>query len=228
MPLTPVPLMDSASLSETLDSVSSRMTDGIIGLLVCGACFDAGAFSSDFVSFVSFDSFGGGDDSLAEVGDEDDDAGFSLDFAGGAGDFSSSAGTSTLEMSSPSSASIAIVFPTGTALEPSLTYGDDWYLGCSSLASHSALTHHNLGHYPIVLRFYVHCSLICLLPRKPRFELFYIEISGLHLLTISSSTSPAENLSPSLNFHEASPPSVIVGLMAGIVNFVMACAGEEL
>lgn len=40
--------------------------------------------------------------------------------------------------------------------------------------------------------------------------------------TISSSTSPAVKLSPSLFFHEAIPPSVMVGDIAGISNLVMA------
>ena len=43
------------------------------------------------------------------------------------------------------------------------------------------------------------------------------------LLTISSRTSPAANDSPSFFFHDATPPSVIVGDIAGIWNFVVAC-----
>jgi hypothetical protein len=41
--------------------------------------------------------------------------------------------------------------------------------------------------------------------------------------TISSSTSPAANVSPSAFFQEAIPPSVMVGLMAGMENLVRAC-----
>jgi hypothetical protein len=44
------------------------------------------------------------------------------------------------------------------------------------------------------------------------------------MLTISRRTSPVENASPSFFFHEAIPPSVIVGLIAGILN----CAREFL
>ncbi len=40
--------------------------------------------------------------------------------------------------------------------------------------------------------------------------------------TISSSTSPAVKLSPSLFFHDAIPPSVMVGDIAGILNLVIA------
>ena len=40
--------------------------------------------------------------------------------------------------------------------------------------------------------------------------------------TISSSTSPAVKLSPSPFFHDAIPPSVMVGDIAGILNLVMA------
>jgi hypothetical protein len=42
------------------------------------------------------------------------------------------------------------------------------------------------------------------------------------LRTISSRTSPDENDSPSFFFHDAIPPSVIVGDIAGIVNLVTA------
>lgn len=41
-------------------------------------------------------------------------------------------------------------------------------------------------------------------------------------LTISSRTSPAENDSPSFFFHDAIPPSVIVGLIAGMLKGVSA------
>jgi hypothetical protein len=37
--------------------------------------------------------------------------------------------------------------------------------------------------------------------------------------TISSRTSPAVNDSPSFFFHDVIPPSVMVGLIAGIANF---------
>jgi hypothetical protein len=43
-------------------------------------------------------------------------------------------------------------------------------------------------------------------------------------LTISNNTSPAANASPSFFFQLAIPPSVIVGDMAGMVNFVSSCA----
>ena len=38
-------------------------------------------------------------------------------------------------------------------------------------------------------------------------------------LTISSNTSPVEKLSPSFFFHEAMPPSDIVGLIAGMLKY---------
>lgn len=40
--------------------------------------------------------------------------------------------------------------------------------------------------------------------------------------TISRITSPAENVSPSFFFHDAMPPSVMVGLIAGMLNGVRA------
>jgi hypothetical protein len=46
--------------------------------------------------------------------------------------------------------------------------------------------------------------------------------------TISSSTSPAVNVSPSAFFQEAIPPSVMVGLMAGMENLVRACLRAEM
>ena len=49
-----------------------------------------------------------------------------------------------------------------------------------------------------------------------------------HELTISSSTSPGEKESPSFFFHDAIPPSVIVGDMAGIRNWVIARRSAEL
>jgi hypothetical protein len=42
------------------------------------------------------------------------------------------------------------------------------------------------------------------------------------LRTISTRTSPAANDSPSCFFHDAMPPSVIVGDMAGMANLVVA------
>jgi hypothetical protein len=44
--------------------------------------------------------------------------------------------------------------------------------------------------------------------------------------TISSSTSPAENDSPSFFFHCDMPPSVMVGDIAGISRFVIARHGR--
>lgn len=51
------------------------------------------------------------------------------------------------------------------------------------------------------------------------------EPSGVR--TISSRTSPAVNVSPSAFFHDAMPPSVIVGDMAGMAKFVMALRAAE-
>lgn len=45
-----------------------------------------------------------------------------------------------------------------------------------------------------------------------------VEIREENHHTISSKTSPAVNVSPSFIFHEAIPPSVIVGLMAGMLK----------
>ena len=47
------------------------------------------------------------------------------------------------------------------------------------------------------------------------------------VLTTSSKTSPAEKDSPSFFFQDAIPPSVIVGLIAGIKNFDKACLRDE-
>jgi hypothetical protein len=46
--------------------------------------------------------------------------------------------------------------------------------------------------------------------------------------TISRSTSPAVNVSPSAFFQEAIPPSVMVGLMAGMENLVRACLRADM
>lgn len=46
--------------------------------------------------------------------------------------------------------------------------------------------------------------------------------------TISSRTSPEAYDSPSFFFHDAIPPSVIVGLIAGMVNFVNACLRADI
>jgi hypothetical protein len=46
--------------------------------------------------------------------------------------------------------------------------------------------------------------------------------------TISRRTSPEEKVSPSAFFHTEIPPSVIVGLIAGIVIFVRAFRRAEL
>lgn len=46
-------------------------------------------------------------------------------------------------------------------------------------------------------------------------------------LTISKRTSPAEKASPSFFFHEAIPPSVMVGDMAGKVYLARASRGAE-
>lgn len=45
--------------------------------------------------------------------------------------------------------------------------------------------------------------------------------------TISRRTSPTEKDSPSLFFQEAMPPSIMVGLMAGIANLERACLRAE-
>ena len=46
-------------------------------------------------------------------------------------------------------------------------------------------------------------------------------------VSISTSTSPAANVSPSLSFQLAMPPSVIVGDIAGIWNLERAGEGGE-
>ena len=46
-------------------------------------------------------------------------------------------------------------------------------------------------------------------------------------LTISSKTSPAAKLSPSFFFHDAMPPSVMVGLIAGMANLESAWREAE-
>lgn len=48
-----------------------------------------------------------------------------------------------------------------------------------------------------------------------------------YMLTISRRTSPALNAPPSWTFHLAKPPSVIVGLIAGMVNLEKAWAAAE-
>jgi hypothetical protein len=53
--------------------------------------------------------------------------------------------------------------------------------------------------------------------------LLYAEVNfGIDAHTISRRTSPAENVSPSAFFHTEIPPSVIVGLIAGIDIFERA------
>lgn len=45
--------------------------------------------------------------------------------------------------------------------------------------------------------------------------------------TISSSTSPAAKASPSFIFHDAIPPSDMVGDMAGMRNGATACLNDD-
>ena len=81
----------------------------------------------------------------------------------------------------------------------------------------------NLAQYTIVLRLHVNGGLVRLL------RLFQNTISTPWVVTerrgrrtISRSTSPAANDSPSFFFHDAIPPSVMVGDIAGIANFETA------
>lgn len=46
-------------------------------------------------------------------------------------------------------------------------------------------------------------------------------------LTISRRTSPEEKVSPSFFFHDAIPPSVMVGLIAGMLNWDNALRRAE-
>jgi hypothetical protein len=57
---------------------------------------------------------------------------------------------------------------------------------------------------------------------------FSADLGSRDALTISRRTSPEEKVSPSAFFHAEIPPSVIVGLIAGIVIFVRAFRRAEL
>jgi hypothetical protein len=46
-------------------------------------------------------------------------------------------------------------------------------------------------------------------------------------VSISRRTSPVAKVSPSFFFHDAIPPSVMVGDMAGILNLPSAAAGAD-
>lgn len=81
----------------------------------------------------------------------------------------------------------------------------------------------DLAHHAIFLRFHIDRRLVRLLhlslALNKRDKKERNERDGL---ATSKSTSPAAKLSPSFFFHDAIPPSVMVGDIAGIAMFVVA------
>lgn len=130
----------------------------------------------------------------------------------------SSFGGSRLDISSPCSAKSAMTLPTFISFVPSGT--------CNVLAR-------------------VFCVLIArtsILPTTPsswastssdalsvscQFDFHMVQKTQTAELTISNKTSPVVNVSPSFFFHAMILPCVIVGDIAGISRFVMACLTNE-
>lgn len=90
------------------------------------------------------------------------------------------------------------------------------------------MTHDDLGEDTIVLSLNIHGGLVGLLQSSKdkrsakKLEKACYQILMIH--TISRSTSPALKASPGCFFQAAIPPSVMVGLMAGMLNLEKASA----
>lgn len=83
--------------------------------------------------------------------------------------------------------------------------------------------YNNFRQDTIVLRLHVYCSLVGFLHNVSCDEFPRVSV----MLTISSNTSPVAKLSPSFFFHEAMPPSDIVGLIAGMLKYDSAFRRAE-
>jgi hypothetical protein len=83
-------------------------------------------------------------------------------------------------------------------------------------------SYENFAHDTIILCFYVDNCLVRFLCDRGQVIGGALNLWCCPGHTISSSTSPAIKLSPSPFFHDAIPPSVMVGDIAGILNLVMA------
>lgn len=151
-------------------------------------------FEADFLGwsagFEDSSDFGGVDED-----DDEEDVSCDSSLAGsGSGVDFTSGGISRDDMSSPASAMTAMRVPTLTPFEPPSVY-----VTCQLFLT-SNLRH---GHTMILAMMPSSCA--------------STSICALSVST-SSSASPATNSSPSLTFHDAMFPSVIVGDSAGMVK----------
>jgi hypothetical protein len=83
--------------------------------------------------------------------------------------------------------------------------------------------YNNFRQDTIVLRLHVNGSFVGFLHSVSCDECPRVSV----VLTISSNTSPVEKVSPSFFFHEAIPPSDIVGLIAGMLKYDSAFRRAE-
>ena len=90
------------------------------------------------------------------------------------------------------------------------------------LRSSQKRSHQNSAQNTVVLSFYIYRCFVCFLLRD---EEMNGRSYGRH--TISTSTSPAAKASPSFIFHDAIPPSDMVGDMAGMRNAATACLKDD-
>lgn len=187
-------------------SASSRDTEGKMGP-ECSAWVAAGGFGADSGSEGGEDR--GGSDFF-------DGSGAAAAASCFGSSFDSSLGVSKLDISSPSSASKAITFPTSTFLVPSGAYRKGQLTDI--LQDHEAEA-------PVFSPLHRHLELQrlwwpCPFPGLTRHEVSIASckymIANVNTRTISSRTSPTAKASPSFFFHDEIPPSVMVGDIAGI------------
>jgi hypothetical protein len=89
-------------------------------------------------------------------------------------------------------------------------------------------SYHNFSHDAVILCFNIHSGFICFLHKNDGVRTRTVLVGRCeNLLTISRMMSPVENFSPSFFFHDAIPPSVMVGDMAGIRKFDVAVRMAE-
>ena len=136
-----------------------------------------------------------------------------------AGALPSLASASAPERSSPSSPMMAMGVPTAIDLAPSFCYKGS----ANDRATRSEVVLTGRQSQAAVLT--EGCTLTMILANTPS---SWASTSIVALsVSISTKTSPAAKVSPSFFFHEAIPPSVMVGDMAGMWNWDKAEAGAE-
>lgn len=171
-----------------------------------------------------------GRDSLASTGAASG-VGLGLDGSGafssalgldGSGAEAFSASAAAPDRSSPSSPMTAMTEPTRTPFAPSWAYKESQKRapGCWKQQ-----TYDDFGEDSVILGLYVNGCLVGFLRDAMSWRGTRRDRKGLH--TISRRTSPAVKDSPSFFFQDAIPPSVIVGLIAGMLNWESACLRAE-